>query len=100
MRRTQGWVPDQYVFFAARFSEPFADVQLLGDKQAVLTFAPDVRTLTIAVGLSSVSVENARMNSLAEVPELDFDAVHARAVGQWRKALGDIVVEGGLGATR
>ena len=87
MRRTQGWVPDQYVFFAARFSEPFADVQLLGDKQAVLTFAPDVRTLTIAVGLSSVSVENARMNSLAEVPELDFDAVHARAVGQWRKAL-------------
>ena len=95
MRRTQGWVPDQYVFFAARFSEPFADVQLLGDKQAVLTFVPDVRTLTIAVGLSSVSVENARMNSLAEVPELDFDAVHARAVGQWRKALGDIVVEGG-----
>ena len=95
MRRTQGWVPDQYVFFAARFSEPFADVQLLGDKQAVLTCAPDVRTLTIAVGLSSVSVENARMNSLAEVPELDFDAVHARAVGQWRKALGDIVVEGG-----
>ena len=95
MRRTQGWVPDQYVFFAARFSEPFADVQLLGDKQAVLTFAPDVQTLTIAVGLSSVSVENARANSLAEVPELDFDAVHARAVGQWRKALGDIVVEGG-----
>lgn len=95
MRRTQGWVPDQYVFFAARFSEPFADVQLLGDKQAVLTFAPDVRTLTIAVGLSSVSVENARMNSLAEVPELDFDAVHARAVGQWREALGDIMVEGG-----
>ena len=95
MRRTQGGVPDQYVFFAVRFSEPFADVQLLGDKQAVLTFAPDVRTLTIAVGLSSVSVENARMNSLAEVPELDFDAVYARAVGQWRKALGDIVVEGG-----
>ena len=95
MRRTQGWVPDQYVFFAVRFSEPFADVQLLGDKQAVLTFALDVRTLTIAVGLSSVSVENARMNSLAEVPELDFDAVYARAVGQWRKALGDIVVEGG-----
>lgn len=95
MRRTQGWVPDQYVFFAARFSEPFADVQLLGDKQAVLTFAPDVQTLTIAVGLSSVSVENARMNSLAEVPRLDFDAVHAQAVARWREALGDIIVEGG-----
>ena len=95
MRRTQGWVPDQYVFFSARFSEPFADVRLLGDKQAVLTFAPDTETLTIAVGLSSVSAENARLNSVAEVPELDFDAVHARAAALWREALGDIVVEGG-----
>ena len=95
MRRTQGWVPNQYVFFAARFSEPFADVQLLGDKQAVLTFAPDTETLTIAVGLSSVSAANARLNSVAEVPELDFDAVHARAAALWREALGDIVVEGG-----
>lgn len=95
MRRTQGWVPDQYVFFWARFSEPFTDVRLLGDKQAVLTFAPEVGTLTIAVGLSSVSAGNARANSLAEVAELDFDAVHDRAVGLWREALGDIVVEGG-----
>lgn len=95
MRRTQGWVPDQYVFFSARFSEPFADVRLLGDKQAVLTFAPETETLTIAVGLSSVSAENARLNSVAEVPELDFDAVHARAAALWREALGDIVVEGG-----
>ncbi|MCQ5122771.1 glycoside hydrolase family 92 protein, partial [Massilicoli timonensis] len=66
-----------------------------GDKQAVLTFAPDTETLTIAVGLSSVSAENARLNSVAEVPELDFDAVHARAAALWREALGDIVVEGG-----
>ena len=95
MRRTQGWVPDQYVFFSARFSEPFADVRLLGDKQAVLTFAPDTEMLTIAVGLSSVSAANARLNSVAEVPELDFDAVHARAAALWREALDDIVVEGG-----
>ncbi|WP_295938825.1 GH92 family glycosyl hydrolase [uncultured Alistipes sp.] len=94
MRRTQGWVTDHYVFFSARFSEPFADVRLLGDKQAVLTFAPEVRSLTVAVGLSPVSAENARQNSLTEVPELDFDAVHARAVDLWRAALGDIVVEG------
>lgn len=70
-------------------------MRLLGDKQAVLTFAPDTETLTIAVGLSSVSAANARLNSVAEVPELDFDAVHARAAALWREALGDIVVEGG-----
>ena len=79
--------------FSARFSEPFTDVELLGDRQAVLTFAPEVGTLTVAVGLSAVSAENARENRLSEVPELDFDAVHARAEALWRDALSDIVVE-------
>ena len=100
MRRTQGWVSDHYVFFSARFSEPFADVQLLGDRQAVLTFAPDLKTLTVAVGLSSVSAENARENRIAEVPELDFDAVRSRAEALWHDALGDIVVEGGTRGER
>ena len=95
MRRTQGWVADQYVYFSARFSEPFTGVELLGDRQAVLTFAPEVGTLTVAVGLSAVSAENARENRLEEVPALDFDAVHARAEALWRDALSDIVVEGG-----
>lgn len=75
-------------------------MQLLGDRQAVLTFAPDLKTLTVAVGLSSVSAENARENRIAEVPELDFDAVRSRAEALWRDALGDIVVEGGTRGER
>ena len=100
MRRTQGWVNDHYVYFAARFSAPFVDAVLLGDRQAVLTFAPDLDTLTVAVGLSSVSAENARENSLAEVPALDFDAVRARAEAMWRDVLGRIEIEGGTRAQR
>ncbi len=95
MRRTQGWVADHHVYFSARFSEPFAAVELLDDKQAVLTFAPDVRQLTVAVGLSPVSTDNARINRQAEAAELDFDAVHARTREAWREALGDITVRGG-----
>ena len=95
MRRTQGWAADHQVWFWARFSEPFASVELLGDRQAVLTFAPGTTSLTAAVGLSAVSAENARENALEEVPELDFDAVRARAEELWREALGRIVVEGG-----
>lgn len=95
MRRTQGWVADHQVWFWARFSEPFASVELLGDRQAVLTFAPGTTSLTAAVGLSAVSAENARENALEEVPELDFDAVRARAEELWREVLGRIVVEGG-----
>ncbi len=95
MRRTQGWVADHQVWFWARFSEPFASVELLGDRQAVLTFAPGMTSLTAAVGLSAVSAENARENALEEVPELDFDTVRARAEELWREVLGRIVVEGG-----
>ena len=95
MRRTQGWVADHQVWFWARFSEPFTSVELLGDRQAVLTFAPGTKSLTAAVGLSAVSAENACENALEEVPELDFDAVRARAEELWREALGRIVVEGG-----
>lgn len=95
MRRTQGWVANQYVFFAARFSEPFTSVQMLGDRQVVLTFAFEVRELTVAVGLSSVSADNAHENGLSEVPELDFDAVRVQAADRWREALSDITVEGG-----
>lgn len=45
MRRTQGWVNDHYVYFAARFSEPVRKAELFGDF-AVLTFAPEVEKLT------------------------------------------------------
>lgn len=95
MRLTQGWTPDHHVFFSAEFSAPYTDVEVLDERVAILSFAPEVDTLTVAVGLSSVSCENARENRLAEVPELDFDAVRARAEALWREALGGVTVTGG-----
>ncbi len=95
MRRTHGWVPNHYVYFAARFSEPFEDVEILDNKQAVITFSSDVETVTAAVGLSAVSWDNARENMLTEVPTLDFDIVHSQAITLWRDALSDIEVTGG-----
>ena len=38
MRRTDGWVADQNVFFDARFSVPFSDVRILSGKQVLLSF--------------------------------------------------------------
>ena len=95
MRRTQGWVADQYVYFNARFSTPFENAEVLSDKQLLLTFSPEVKTLVMAVGLSSVSAANARENSLSEVPVLDFDAVRSEAEDAWRDALSFIEVKGG-----
>ncbi len=95
MRLTQGWTPNHHVYFSAEFSAPYADVKVLDERIAILSFAPEVDTLTVAVGLSSVSCANARENRLAEVPELNFDTVKMQAEALWREALGEMRVTGG-----
>ncbi|MCM1503253.1 MAG: GH92 family glycosyl hydrolase [Bacteroidales bacterium] len=95
MRRTQGWVSGHYVYFSAKFSEPFESVEILDGKQACLTFSEDVVSLVAAVGLSSVSEENAAGNREAEVPELDFDTVYSGTLEHWRDELGTMRVKGG-----
>lgn len=106
MRRTQGWVLDQYVYFIAQFSEEFqsADFISRGEvsvsaesaQQVILRFGISDGTPVIAkVGISIVSEENARKNLEEEVAGFDFDAIHMQARGLWEKALSDIIVEGG-----
>ena len=77
-----GLADNQYVYFVARFSKPFqtvgfvqdrkmfsAEAKLTGtDLQAVLTFDDkDSEPVIAKVGLSIVSVDNARENLDAEV---------------------------------
>lgn len=100
MRCTDGWVEDQYAFFSAAFSQPVVASHNFDNRQLLLVFAPDVRELTVAVGLSAVSEENARLNRTTEVPVLDFEAVRSAARAMWSEALGDIEVEGGTEAQR
>ena len=51
--------------------------------------------ITVQMGVSFVSIENARENLNAEQQGKDFDAVHAQATEQWNNDLGRIRVEGG-----
>lgn len=110
MRLTQGWVPDQYIFFVAQFSENFHKVDLIDDgkivkesdspqstnQQVVLNFGVSDGTPIIAkVGISIVSERNARENLEAENDGFDFDAIHNETRNQWNTALSDITVEGG-----
>jgi predicted alpha-1,2-mannosidase len=53
------------------------------------------RVVTARVGLSFVSVEDARANLAAENPGLGFREVAARAEGAWNRSLGRIRVGGG-----
>ncbi|WP_108821757.1 GH92 family glycosyl hydrolase [Dysgonomonas sp. Marseille-P4361] len=114
MRRTQGWVTNQYVYFVAQFSKEFEKAQLInngkeisldatpeagGNLQMVLDFGTsDGTPVIVKVGISIVSEENARENLNNDVKDFDFDAVHQKARDLWTKALSDIVVEGGTEA--
>lgn len=110
MRRTQGWVTNQYVFFVAQFSKDIQSFDLVNDgvildkntkpktnnQQAVLKFGSSDGTPIIAkVAFSVVSEENARKNLSHDVEDFDFDVVHNQARNLWTEALSEIVVEGG-----
>ena len=61
------------------------------DLQAILTFDNTNGEPIIAkVGLSLVSVQNARQNLEAEVKDFDFDAVHTATRSAWEQQLSTI----------
>lgn len=95
LRMSSGWSPLHRVYFAAQFSEPFQTATVAPDSSAVvLTFAPG-RPVTLRVAVSGVSVDNARRNLKAEMPDFDFESQAAKARSQWETALSRIEIEGG-----
>ncbi|MGH7601915.1 MAG: GH92 family glycosyl hydrolase, partial [bacterium] len=110
LRRSQGWAEDQRVYFVAQFSKPFSafgiveDGQIVpGKKQSVkknlkvfIKYSTKTREeILVKVGLSAVSVEGARKNLQAEIPDWNFQRVKEQAEADWNNALGKIEIEGG-----
>jgi predicted alpha-1,2-mannosidase len=63
---------------------------------AYVTFAPDGQPIGVRVGISFVSLANARANLAAENPAgTSFETVRAAATAAWNRALARVVVEGG-----
>ena len=56
------------------------------------------RTVTVKIGTSFTSVQEAERNLDAEVPGWDFDAARAKSEAAWRQYLGRIEVQGGTAA--
>lgn len=51
--------------------------------------------IEVKVGVSFVSIENARLNMNTEQPGFDFDKVYKNANNQWNEDLSHVLVEGG-----
>jgi predicted alpha-1,2-mannosidase len=116
---TRGWnkQPTSYtVYFYARLSVPAAswgtwsgtgsnDQLTPGSKSAHndsssstgawLTFAvTGNRPVLMKIGISLVSIAQARQNLAAEIPGFDFEAVHVASLAQWDKALRTVELGG------
>ena len=113
-RRSRAWAQDQRIYFVARWSravDPLLQVdgverpglrQATGKSlRAALRFRAGAgEQVTVAVGVSAVSIEGARSNLDREVAERGFDQVRAAAEDEWRRALGRVEIEGGSAEER
>ena len=107
-RYSTGWADDQRVYFHAEFSKPFERIVFTGAD----TLSADGRSargrklygrfgfrteenerITVKVGLSAVSAENARRNMQAECPGWDFEAVREATRRAWNGELSKIRIE-------
>ncbi|MGO9229376.1 MAG: GH92 family glycosyl hydrolase [Bryobacteraceae bacterium] len=57
-------------------------------------------TVTVRIGVSLISLEQARRNLDRDMPEADFDRIAGRAKSAWERQLGKIDIEGGTNAQR
>ena len=107
-RRSTGWAKDQIVYFVAEFSQPFGFEIALDGKldgrlkqargksiKAVFDVPANRGPLLVKVAISSVSVEGARRNLVAELPGWSFDGVVQRARAGWNRELNRIEASGG-----
>jgi len=111
---TGGWnkQPNSYtVYFYARTDTPAASwgtwlngelspgsksarAQAGSTSGAWLTFSSTSHPVLMKIGISFISIAQAKQNLTAEIPAFDFDAVHAAAVARWNKALANIDIDG------
>ncbi len=91
-RFSKGWANDQRVFFVADFSQA-VKMEEAGKGRWVITAADVTKPLLVKVGLSAVSVANAKENLSVEIPAWNFNGVVAQAKDTWNKALSAIDIE-------
>ncbi|BDD03386.1 GH92 family glycosyl hydrolase [Aureibacter tunicatorum] len=109
LRRSQGWAKDQFVYFVAQFSKPIKNVELFIDDElsqdiqyvegqstkANIKFKTKKgESVLVKVGISAVSVDNARENLNTEISHWDFEKVVAESDEVWNGRLSAIEVEG------
>ena len=92
-RMSEGWAKDQRVYFVAEFSEPVKLEENERDTIGIFSVASTNQPLLVKVGISAVSVENARENLQQELPSWNFASVVAKANADWNRELSKIAIK-------
>lgn len=92
-RMSEGWAKDQRVYFVAEFSEPVKLEENERDTIGIFSVASTNQPLLVKVGISAVSVENARENMQQELPGWNFASVVAKANADWNRELSKIAIK-------
>ena len=91
-RMSKGWAADQRVYFAAEFSKPVKAEKINGDSTAVFSIGSE-KDIEIKVGVSAVSIENAKANLAFELKDKTFENVKTAANTMWNNQLSKVKVE-------
>ncbi len=108
-RSVKGWAPGREIYFAMRFSRPFASAEMFSDNKPLgagireakgtslkcLTHfqTKEGEVVLVKTGISGVSEEGARKNLDAEIAGWDFDKVRRAAHLAWNQNLSRIRIE-------
>ena len=92
-RMSEGWAKDQRVYFVAEFSEPVQLEENERDTIGIFSVASTNQPLLVKVGISAVSVENARENLQQELPGWNFASVVSKANADWNRELSKIAIK-------
>jgi predicted alpha-1,2-mannosidase len=79
-------------FTMATLPQPPAPIVSTG---AYLTFAPGSKPVMVKVGVSFVSIEQAKQNATSEIAGFDFNGTRRAVVEAWNKALSTVQIGGG-----
>jgi len=108
-RSVNGWAPGRQIYFAMKFSKPFASSEIVSEDKKLDASVKEAKSkslkcllhyktgkgevILVKVGISGVSSEGAMKNLEAEIPGWDFEKVRHDAHEAWQRELSRIRIK-------
>lgn len=95
-RVSKAWAQEQHIYYAIEFSKPIGALVFGPERKDAWIEFKDLTSneLLVKVGISAVSVENAKQNLSTEIPHWDFEKTKSEAESDWNNQLSKIEVKG------